>query len=148
MNLFAQLTKYDPFQGLAYGTVAAQKPDLSREIMDYAGSKPNFVAWSDGLSKVTDGHNFGNVRLQHDKGRPVGKLTTIPIEVSKRLPLPAGRTTSHSEFSVCPYRQIATSSAADSPTGFALWPVRAVSAIAMKLAQRLDLAWRDRGRCG
>ncbi len=39
--------------------------DRSGEIFDYAKSKPNFIRWSEGLGKATDGKNIGNVRAMH-----------------------------------------------------------------------------------
>lgn len=63
--LYVRLTKVDPFQGLAYGTAAAEEVDKSGEIFDYATSKPHFEAWSSSFAKATGGKSFGNVRSMH-----------------------------------------------------------------------------------
>ena len=39
-----------------WGYAAVEEPDHSGEIMDYATSKPQFVAWSNRLSKATGGN--------------------------------------------------------------------------------------------
>lgn len=85
IHLFARLTKVDPIQGLAYGTAAAEEPDKSGEIFDYASSKPNFEAWSDGIAKATAGKSLGNVRAMHGSVA-AGKLTTISFDdANKRI---------------------------------------------------------------
>lgn len=76
---FFRLEKYDPFEGIAYGVAAAEEPDRDKEILDYAGSKPYFQAWSDSVQKDSGGKSFGNVRFQHDDKRPVGHLVQ-PLE--------------------------------------------------------------------
>lgn len=77
MKIFAQLTKFDPFQGLAYGTIAAQKKDHSGETMDYEKSKPHFLTWSSHFEKASNGAGHGNVCIQHDRKKLVGSLVKI-----------------------------------------------------------------------
>ena len=48
-----------------WGYAAVEEPDHSGEIMDYASSKPEFLAWSSRLAKATNGKSKGNVRAQH-----------------------------------------------------------------------------------
>ena len=47
MNLFAQIRKVDEAKRLVFGRIAEEAVDKADEIMDYASSKPHFVAWSD-----------------------------------------------------------------------------------------------------
>jgi hypothetical protein len=90
---FAQLQKFDDFQGIAEGTIACQEPDGDREILDYFGSKPYFQAWSDSQFANSQGKSWGNVRLQHNPQKVVGLLisplqfddTNIKIKVSAQI---------------------------------------------------------------
>jgi hypothetical protein len=75
---FFQLTKFDPFSGIAIGIAAAEELDHTNEILDYHGSKPAFKAWSDTQHKLSGGKSYGNIRLQHDDKKPVGILTSPP----------------------------------------------------------------------
>jgi hypothetical protein len=89
MNHFQKfyiLEKFDDFLGLATGVAAAEELDHDREIMDYAGSKPYFQQWSQSQFDVSKGKSKGNVRLQHDAKRPVGKLVDINFDdVNKKV---------------------------------------------------------------
>jgi hypothetical protein len=71
---FFRLEKYDPFQGIATGVAVAEEVDRDHEILDYAASKPYFQAWSNSVNKDSRGLSWGNVRLQHNPDRPVGRL--------------------------------------------------------------------------
>ena len=62
---FAQLTKIDVEKRLVYGRAAQETPDHSGEVMDYEQSKPNFMKWSDEMSKATNGASQGNLRSMH-----------------------------------------------------------------------------------
>jgi hypothetical protein len=53
--------------------------DKSNEVMDYTGSKPYFEDWTNYFAKATEGKSYGNVRLQHDFKKPIGKVVA-PIE--------------------------------------------------------------------
>lgn len=76
MNLFAQIRKVDEEKRLVYARAAQEVVDNSREIMDYASSKPHFAKWSEDIAKDTAGRNLGNVRAMHGKVA-VGGLTQI-----------------------------------------------------------------------
>lgn len=76
LNLFMPLTKVDAVQRLVYLTMTAERPDKSREIMDYASGKPAVQKWSDAIKAASGGESLGNVRLMHGKD-PIGKLTEI-----------------------------------------------------------------------
>ena len=65
LNVFVPITKVDAIKGIVYGTLAAEEPDRSKEIFDYAGSKPYFEKWSGAISKATDGKSLGNLRAMH-----------------------------------------------------------------------------------
>lgn len=66
-NLFARLTKIDEAKRQISGILAQECLDRSGEIFDYDRSKKHFVAWSDGISKTTDGKSVGNLRAMHGK---------------------------------------------------------------------------------
>jgi hypothetical protein len=83
---FFQLQKFDEFQGIATGVLAAQELDRDNEILDYAGSKPYFQAWAESQYKASGGKSWGNVRLQHDPKRPVGRLLNMSFDdVNKQV---------------------------------------------------------------
>jgi hypothetical protein len=65
MKIFARVAKVDVAKREVSGVIAEQAVDKSGEMFDYASSKPYFKAWSDGISKTTDGKSVGNVRLMH-----------------------------------------------------------------------------------
>lgn len=65
MKVFAQLSKVDEEKRLVYGIAAKQMVDHSGEQMDYAKSKPNFIAWSDTMLKDSNGLSMGNIRAMH-----------------------------------------------------------------------------------
>lgn len=64
--MFIPLLKVDAAQRLVYGCFD-ETPDHSKEVFDYATSKPNIQSWSDKYQKATDGVSFGNIREQHGK---------------------------------------------------------------------------------
>ncbi len=65
--LFAQLLKIDVEQRLVWAVAACEDPDRSGEIYDYASSKPEVQAWSDGIFKTSGGQSYGNVRAMHNR---------------------------------------------------------------------------------
>jgi hypothetical protein len=67
------LTKIDAERRLVYGIGAHEVPDKTNEILDYASSKPNFLAWSKSFDEATGGMSKGNVRVMHTK-TVAGKL--------------------------------------------------------------------------
>lgn len=77
---YFQLQKVDPFEGIATGICACQELDADNEILDYEGSKPYFQRWSEAQSKASKGKSKGNIRLQHDEKRPVGRLLDIQFD--------------------------------------------------------------------
>lgn len=86
MELFARLSKFDEYQGIATGIAAAEELDHDREIMDYAGSKPYFQQWSTTQKAMTSGRSLGNVRLQHDASKVAGKLLALDFDdANKRI---------------------------------------------------------------
>lgn len=76
MQIFFQLQKIDEKTGIVSGRAVEEVLDHSGEIFDYAKSKPHFEAWSQNISKATDGKSVGNVRAMHGKVA-AGKLTDI-----------------------------------------------------------------------
>jgi hypothetical protein len=48
-------------------------------VFDYASSKPNIEAWSDGIAKASDGRSRGNIRAQHGRNA-CGKLVDIRFD--------------------------------------------------------------------
>ncbi len=83
-QIFFQLAKYDGFLGIATGVAAAEELDKDGEILDYNGSKPYFQQWSDSQFAASKGQSKGNVRLQHDAKRCVGKLSEITFDDSAK----------------------------------------------------------------
>lgn len=79
-EIFLQLHKFDPFEGIATGVAACEELDHDNEILDYFGSKPYFQAWSDSQKVASKGLSMGNVRMQHDSKRPVGRLLDISFD--------------------------------------------------------------------
>lgn len=68
------LYKYDEEKRLVWGRATREELDKSKEIMDYASSKPNFEAWSNDFATRTGGKSYGNCRLQHDSHTAIGKI--------------------------------------------------------------------------
>jgi hypothetical protein len=70
------------------GILTAELPDKDGETLDYEGSKPYFLEWSEEIKKATEhlgpgGESYGNVREQHSK-RCVGKLICITFDDEKK----------------------------------------------------------------
>lgn len=84
MQLFAQLSKLSEFEGVAEGIIACQAPDRDGEILDYEASKPYFQQWSASQMAASMGKSKGNIRLQHDPKRPVGRLLDIQFDDAKK----------------------------------------------------------------
>jgi cation transport regulator ChaB len=83
LTIFVPITKYDAAKQLVYGTIAAEVPDKSKEIMDYDTAKKAFQTWSDEISKASDGKSLGNVRVMH---QPIvgGKMVSIDFDDEKK----------------------------------------------------------------
>jgi hypothetical protein len=79
LRLFATLTKIDESSREVSGLATAEIVDKEGELFDYASSKPYFKAWTDEMSKATDGKSLGNVREMHQPSA-VGKLTGITFD--------------------------------------------------------------------
>lgn len=79
MKIFVPLTKVDIEKRLVYGTLAAEEPDRSREVLDYVSSKPHFQAWSSDIAKATEGKSVGNLRAMHGKVA-AGKFTDLQFD--------------------------------------------------------------------
>jgi hypothetical protein len=79
LNFFIPIAKVDVAKREVWGVAAEEAPDKSGEIMDYAASKPEFQAWSDSISKATNGASLGNVRAMH---QPIaaGKLVSLEFD--------------------------------------------------------------------
>lgn len=87
MRIFLPLTKVDAVQRLVFGQITAEVVDKSKEILDYATSKPLFEKWSaDTLAKTQaagTAESLGNVRAMHG-AVAAGKLTAIDFNDSAR----------------------------------------------------------------
>lgn len=81
---FFRLEKMD-FQGIAIGVAAAEEVDHDGEVLDYFASKPYFQKWSDTQKVASGGKSLGNVRLQHDPTRPVGRLLDLAFDDKNRM---------------------------------------------------------------
>jgi hypothetical protein len=80
---FIPITKVDAVLREVWGFGAIEMEDAAGEIMDFASSKPEFIAWSEGAHKRSGGKSFGNLRAMH-KTTAAGKLISFqPDDVSK-----------------------------------------------------------------
>ncbi len=79
LNLFAQIAKIDEAKREVWGVATSEIVDKDGEVFDYETSKPYFKAWSDEISKATDGKSLGNVREMHEPSA-VGKLVEIGFD--------------------------------------------------------------------
>src|SRR4051812_20825366 len=79
LKLFVPITKVDEAKRLVYGTIAAEVPDRSGEILDYATAKPEFEKWSSEIAKTTNGKSLGNVRAMHGNVA-AGRLDAISFD--------------------------------------------------------------------
>jgi cation transport regulator ChaB len=65
LSIFIPISKYDAKQRLVYGTLAAEVPDKTKEILDYDTGKLAFQKWSDEIKKASGGRSLGNLRVMH-----------------------------------------------------------------------------------
>jgi hypothetical protein len=79
LNLFAQIAKIDEAKREVWGVATSEIVDKDGEVFDYETSKPFFKAWSDEISKATEGKSLGNVREMHEPSA-VGKLVEIGFD--------------------------------------------------------------------
>lgn len=79
ISVFLPITKVDSEKRLVYGIITEEIVDKAGEVFDYAGSKPYFKAWSEGIEKATGGKSKGNVRVMHTS-KAVGKLTDLVFD--------------------------------------------------------------------
>jgi hypothetical protein len=79
LKLFAQIAKIDEAKREVWGVATSESVDKDGEVFDYETSKPYFKAWSDEISKATDGKSLGNVREMHEASA-VGKLIEIGFD--------------------------------------------------------------------
>ncbi len=83
LSVFVPITKVDAVKGIVYGVLAGEVEDRSKEIFDYAGSKPYFEKWSSDISKATDGKSVGNLRAMHGT-IAAGKFTDMVFNDSAK----------------------------------------------------------------
>ena len=84
MKLFAQLTKVDEEKRLVYGVAAAEAPDRSGEVLDYATSKAHFESWVKETLEASDGQSHGNLRAMHGKVA-AGKLIGMEFDDANKM---------------------------------------------------------------
>jgi hypothetical protein len=89
LNAFIPLQKVDLARRQVWGTAAVEQPDRASppEIMDYARSKPHFLAWSETVQKASQGKSLGNVRAMHGgQMLAVGKVIHLePRDASRDI---------------------------------------------------------------
>jgi hypothetical protein len=83
------LAKVDVERRLIIARAAAEEPDRSGEVMDWATAKPEFERWSRSFELATshlgpDAMSKGNIRLQHDPKRVVGKVVELKLDDDAR----------------------------------------------------------------
>ena len=61
---FIPMLKADQATRMLYARID-ESPDRSGMIMDYATTKPHYQAWSQEMTKLSDGKSLGNVRAMH-----------------------------------------------------------------------------------
>ncbi len=84
-QIFVPLIKVDEATQQIWGTAAIEEPDCIDEVMDYATSKPEFIAWSTKIRKDSGGKSLGNVREMHGL-TAVGKVISLHFnDVTKSL---------------------------------------------------------------
>jgi hypothetical protein len=89
MSLFFRVNKIDEERRMVFGCAAAEEADRQNEVMDYAGSKPFFQAWSASVKKDSQGKSAGNVREMHGLSA-VGTLDQIQFDdAAKRIEVAA-----------------------------------------------------------
>lgn len=76
LTYFVPLQKVIEARREVWGIAAAEQPDSSGEIMDYAKSKPHFWEWSKRVHKASKGKSLGNVRDSHTS-KAVGKVIKL-----------------------------------------------------------------------
>jgi hypothetical protein len=82
-NIFIPIRKIDAKRHEVWGWGAVEEPDAADEILDYATTKPNVLAWSGRAEKRSGGKSLGNVRSMH---QPIatGKLIELrPDDIAK-----------------------------------------------------------------
>lgn len=77
---FAQLSTIDEIQGIATGVMCAEEVDHDNEVLDYFASKPYIQKWSQEQFANSRGQSVGNVRLQHDDKKPIGRLLSLDFD--------------------------------------------------------------------
>lgn len=82
-NVFFRLSKVDENLRQVWGRATEEVPDKTREILDYASSKPNFQKWSDEAQKRSDvpgmEPSLGNIREMHGE-TAAGKVIDIQFK--------------------------------------------------------------------
>ncbi len=89
LKLFVPITKIDVEKRIVYGIATGETPDRSKEICDYASTKPHYEAWSGDISKASGGKSLGNLRAMHGKVA-AGKVVAINCnDVEKQIEIAA-----------------------------------------------------------
>ena len=99
-KLFIPITKIDEERRLLYGTITEEALDKSGEVFDYASSKPYYQAWSDEISKATDGKSKGNLRVMHTD-KVAGKLTELMFDDEAKRVSCVAKVVDDDEWKMC-----------------------------------------------
>lgn len=100
LTVFAPITKIDAKKREVYGVMAEEAVDKSREIFDYATSKPLVKAWMEQFQQATSGESFGNVRAMHT-AIAAGKVIGVEFnDAAKNIPI-AVRVIDDNEWKKC-----------------------------------------------
>lgn len=65
MNFIIPIAKVDQERRLVIGRATEEKPDKTKEILDYATAKPAFESWSKQFEEMSGGMSKGNLRVMH-----------------------------------------------------------------------------------
>ena len=89
MSLHIPLTKVDEEKHEIHGVMAAEVPDKTGEVFDYASGKAAVLAWSQSAALATKaagiGHSAGNLRVMHTKAVAGKLLDVIPDDAARQI---------------------------------------------------------------
>ncbi len=88
-ELYIPFVKYNEVTGEVSGWATIEQIDRTPgtpEVMDYASSRPEFIAWSDEVTKDSQGRSAGNLRAMHDDKHVAGIIKQLtPVDHDKGI---------------------------------------------------------------
>src|SRR5438270_13852987 len=77
-NYFFKLDSVSETSGTGRVCMTSSARDRDGEKLDYWKAKPEIIRWAKEQAAASGSRNFGNLRLQHDGGKPIGLITSMP----------------------------------------------------------------------